>query len=95
MTVQVNGHHIEITPALKQYVDDKIVHRLTKKFDNITNIYINLQVENNTKIKEHVTKVELHIPNMEHLFATHTSEDMYKSIDEVAYKLEKQIDKQQ
>jgi len=35
MQVSLTGHHIEITPALRDYVDNKL-ERLERHFDQVT-----------------------------------------------------------
>lgn len=79
------GHHIEITPALKQYATEKLA-RLEKRGDHITHISIILQVE---KLNQ-IAKATLHVKGAE-IHASHESGDMYASIDGLVDKLDRQI----
>ena len=44
MQVNLTGHHVEITPALKDYLNNKIV-RIERHFDSVTSIKCILTVE--------------------------------------------------
>ena len=44
MQINVSGHHVEVTPALREYTESKL-SRLEKHFDNITNTAVTLSVE--------------------------------------------------
>ncbi|HNM64367.1 MAG TPA: ribosome-associated translation inhibitor RaiA, partial [Accumulibacter sp.] len=37
MNLQVSGHHLEITPALRDYVANKL-ERITRHFDNVIDV---------------------------------------------------------
>lgn len=87
MKVQVRGKNIEVTPALKEYVDKRI-GKLDKYFDDLRDAQVTLIVEKGTH------KVEVTIPvNGMILRGEEGTGDMYASIDLVIEKLEKQINK--
>ena len=44
MRINLSGHHVEITPALKSYVETKLT-RLERHNDRITNVAVILGVE--------------------------------------------------
>ncbi len=44
MQLNLTGHHIEITPALRDYVDNKL-ERLMRHFDQVTTAHCVLTVE--------------------------------------------------
>ncbi len=44
MQVQISGHQIEITPALRDHVQSKL-DRLARHFDNLTSLNVVLSVE--------------------------------------------------
>ncbi|MCB1933837.1 MAG: ribosome-associated translation inhibitor RaiA, partial [Candidatus Accumulibacter sp.] len=44
MNLQVSGHHLEITPALRDYVTGKL-ERITRHFDNVIDVNVILSVE--------------------------------------------------
>ena len=85
MQITVSGHHVDVTPALREYVNNKL-HRLQRHFDNITNTDITLTVE------KLIQKAEgtVHVAGAD-LFAASESEDMYAAIDLLADKLDRQL----
>jgi putative sigma-54 modulation protein len=85
MNINLTGHHIDITPALREYVTTKM-EKIQRYFHNITNIHIILGVD------KLIQKAEAHV-NMARLdiFAQAESEDMYAAIDMMMDKLERQV----
>ncbi|WP_134682760.1 ribosome hibernation-promoting factor, HPF/YfiA family [Brevibacillus migulae] len=89
MRCSIHGDHITITPALKEYVENK-VGRL-EKFDLLTDA-------DDCRVTLRVTKkkhtVEVTIPAGNTMFrAEESSEDMYASVDLVTDKLNRMIRK--
>ena len=86
MKVNVTGVHTEVTPALKDYVMEKI-DKVEKHFPHITNVHVTLTVESKThhkaEVHAHVTKGELH--------ACSDEDDMYAAIDSMMHKLDRQV----
>ncbi len=87
MQLNLTGHHIDVTPAMRSYVSDK-VERLARHFDHVTNIHVVLSVE---KLRQKA-EATLHV-NGGNLFANAEDEDMYAAIDALADKLDRQIKK--
>jgi putative sigma-54 modulation protein len=88
MQLNLSGHHIDITPALRDYVTTKLLERLERHFDNMTNIHVVLTVE---KVRQ-MAEATLHVSGAK-LFADAAHEDMYAAIDMLADKLDKQVKK--
>lgn len=86
-TFTVRGKNIEITPALKDYVE-KRVGKVTKYFDTVGEITVILTVEKG----RHIVEVTVPLNGML-LRGEESTTDMYASIDLVIDKLEKQIEK--
>lgn len=89
MKIQLRGDHLDITEALRDYVEKKI-GRLEKYFDTppVQAVQVTLSVVRDTH------HVEVTMPlNGIMIRAEERSEDMYASIDVVAEKLEGQIRK--
>ena len=87
MSITVRGKNIDITPALRDYVE-KRVSKVTKYFSEVDGINAVLAVEKN----QH--SVEVTVPvNGIILRAHETTGDMYTSIDLVVDKIERQITK--
>lgn len=90
MNYNVRGENIEVTPAIREYVEKKI-GKLERYFTETpnANVHVNLKVYN-----DKTTKVEVTIP-LPHLVlrAEETNADMYAGIDLINDKLERQIRK--
>ncbi len=85
MQVTITGHHLEITEALREYVNSKM-QRLERHFDQVTNINVILAIE------KLVHKAEATVPvNGSNLFANAEDQDMYAAIDALVDKLDRQI----
>jgi putative sigma-54 modulation protein len=85
MQINVSGHHVEVTPAMRDYVNNKFT-RLQRHFDQITNSDVTLTVEKLIQKAE----ATVHITGA-NLFAQSESEDMYAAIDALADKLDRQL----
>lgn len=85
MQLNISGHHLELTPPLKDYVESKF-DRLQRHFDQITNTQVILSVEKMVQKAE----ATVHIAGAD-LFAAAEDEDMYAAIDALADKLDRQL----
>lgn len=87
MNVLVKGRNIDVTPALKEYVEKKI-SKVVKQFKAVDEVVAVLKVAKG----DHT--VEITIPAKGIILrAQETSKDMYSSIDIVCEKIERQIHK--
>ncbi len=87
MQINITGHHVDITPALHAYVEEKL-ERLERHFDNITNAHVILEIEKDRQKAEatiHVSKGQV--------YADAEDGNMYAAIDSLADKLDRQIKK--
>ncbi|WP_275555598.1 ribosome hibernation promoting factor [Mixta sp. Marseille-Q2659] len=87
MQLNITGQHIEITSALRDFVNNKFA-KLEQYSDRITQVHIVLKVERVQQIAEatlHVSGGELH--------ATSEADDMYAAIDGLIDKLARQLTK--
>ena len=85
MQINLTGHHVDITPPMREYVMGKF-ERLERHFDRVTNVHIILSVE---KLRQKA-EAELHL-NGAQVYADHTEEDMYAAIDGMIDKLDRQL----
>lgn len=85
MQINISGHHLDVTEALRDYVDDKFA-RLERHFDQITSIQVILSPEPKT----HKAESTIRIGGAD-LFATAEATDMYAAIDALTGKLDRQI----
>lgn len=87
MQLSVSGQHLDVTPALRDYVNNKM-ERLEHHFDHITKLHVVLTVE---KLRQKA-EATLHASGA-NLFANAEHEDMYAAIDALTDKLDRQIKK--
>lgn len=85
MHIALSGHHVDVTPALKQYVESKF-GRLARHFDHMTNIHVVLSVEKQRQKAE----ANFHVAGAD-VFADEEADDMYAAIDVLVDKLDRQV----
>lgn len=86
MQANITGHHIEITDALRDYVQEKI-KKLERRFANITNIHVVLTFESQAQ-----QKAEAHVDLAKGDIHAHAhADDMYAAIDLMIDKLDRQV----
>lgn len=90
MNLTISGHHLEVTPALRNYVEGKL-DRITRHFDQVVDVKVLLSIENQTE-KERRQKAEcnIHVKGND-MFAESAHEDMYAAVDELMDKLDRQV----
>jgi putative sigma-54 modulation protein len=86
MNYNITGHHLEVTPAIRTYVEDKLVNRVTRHFDHVIDVSVILSVE---KLQQKA-EVNVHMPGKD-IFVEAADGDMYAAIDVLADKLDRQI----
>lgn len=85
MQLTISGHHVDLTPALREYVANKI-DRLERHHDKITNTEVTLSVNKLVQKAE----ARIHVSGAD-LFADSIAEDMYSAIDTLTDKLDRQL----
>ena len=85
MQLTISGHHVDVTPAIRQHVEGKL-EPIQRHDDQITRIEVTLIVERHL----HKAEANLHVAGAD-LFASSESDDMYKAIDSLADKLDRQV----
>ena len=85
MNVDVTGHHVDVTPALRDYVTNRL-RKLERHFDNVTQAHVVLTLEKLKRKAEATIRV-----SGGSLHADAAGEDMYAAIDAMADKLDRQI----
>ncbi|MCB5190169.1 ribosome-associated translation inhibitor RaiA [Methylobacillus arboreus] len=85
MNLHLTGHHLEVTPALREYVQSKLA-RLSNHFDHVIDLKVTLSVEKLVQKAE----ATLHVPGND-LHAESGAESMYSAIDTLADKLDRQV----
>ncbi|HEY9775089.1 MAG TPA: ribosome-associated translation inhibitor RaiA [Planktothrix sp.] len=92
MQLIVTGRNIELTPALKEYLTDKL-QRSQKHFDHALNITALLSVAKNPSVADSQTAEVTIKLNGSVIRGEESTENMYASIDLVADKIERQLRK--
>lgn len=85
MNILVNGRHLEVTPALKAYAEEKI-KKFERYLSNITEATVTMSVEKYSHKVEVLLKA-----NGLMIQAEGVTEEIYSAIDEVVEKLDKQV----
>jgi len=88
MRIEISGHQVEITAALRDYAQDKL-GRLSRHFDNHLEGRVILSVDK----LDHKAEATLQTPGKT-LFADAQAADMYAAIDLLADKLDRLVIKQ-
>ena len=89
MRYNIRGEKVEITDAIRSYIEDKI-GKLDKYFDDAENIDANVVI----KVRGKEQKIEITVPAMHYTLRSEEShDDLYAAIDLTVDKLERQIRK--
>ncbi len=90
MNLTISGHHLDITPSLREYVLTKL-DRVTRHFDQVVDITVLLSFEKLTeKERRHKAEVTLHVKGKD-IFIEQSCEDMYAAVDQLMDKLDRQV----
>lgn len=93
MQIKIQGHGMELTPALKAYAEKKI-GKLDEFFSNIIKAEIILDDRHSRDSKKRqVAEVSMWLAGKKVIRATEAGEDMYAAIDLVAEELKQQLKK--
>ena len=87
MQLNLTGHHVDITPALRDYIQDKL-QRLERHFDHVIDVHCILTVE---KLR-HQAEARVNVSGGT-LFADAVEDDMYAAVDSLVDKLDRQVKK--
>jgi putative sigma-54 modulation protein len=85
MNLTISGHHLDVTPSIREYVLNKL-ERVRRHFDHVIDITVILSVE---KLNQRA-EMTLHMSGKDiHVEAIH--EDMYAALDLLVDKLDRQV----
>jgi putative sigma-54 modulation protein len=87
MDIKVAGHHVDVTPALREYVESKLI-RLERHFDHLTDVHCILSIEK----LEHKAEAIIHLSGTI-IHADSKEADMYAAVDALIDKLDRQVRK--
>ena len=90
MNLTISGHHLEVTPALRSYVQTKL-DRVTRHFDQVIDVSVLLSIEKlPEKERRQKAEVNLHVKGRDIFIASHNA-DLYAAIDDLVDKLDRQV----
>ena len=85
MNLHMTGHHLEITPSIRDYVSSKMI-RINRHFDHVIDVNMILTVE---KLRQKI-EANVHLSGKD-IFVESEDDDMYAAIDLLVDKLDRQI----
>jgi ribosome hibernation promoting factor len=88
MQMQVSGHQVAITPALRDYATGKF-NRIVRHFEHLHDVTVTLSLE---KLL-HKAEATLHCSANKTIHADAFAADMYAAIDALVDKLDRQVKK--
>ncbi|MEO8296490.1 MAG: ribosome-associated translation inhibitor RaiA [Burkholderiales bacterium] len=90
MNLTISGHHLDVTPALREYVLTKL-DRVTRHFDQVVDVNVLLSIEKlKEKERRQRAEVTLHSKGKD-IFVESAHEDLYAAIDQLMDKLDRQV----
>ncbi|MQY51869.1 ribosome-associated translation inhibitor RaiA [Rhodocyclus tenuis] len=87
MNLQISGRHLEVTPAIREYLSVKL-ERVVRHFDHVIDVAATLSVDKLKKKAEvtvHLSGKDIHVEAIE--------EDLYAAMDSLVDKLDRQVQK--
>jgi len=87
MQITITGHHVEVTPALRQYAEEKVA-KVRKYLNTTINAHVTLKVEKLT----HIAEVTIHANGVD-LHGVEKTDSLYSAIDKVMDKIDRQAQK--
>lgn len=85
MQLNLSGHHVEITPSMRSYVEKRL-ERITRHFDQVIDVHFVMSVEK----LEHKAEATVHVSGT-HIHADAVDTNMYASIDALVDKLDRAV----
>jgi putative sigma-54 modulation protein len=85
MNLSISGHHLEVTPSLREYVTVKL-QKIRRHFDQVIDVNVFLSVD---KLRQKA-EIALHVRGKD-IFAESVDDDLYAAIDALVDKLDRQV----
>ena len=85
MNLHLTGHHLEITPAIREYVSTKL-QRITRHFDHLIDLHAIVEKQRS----QFSVEASVHVRGKE-IFCESAHADVYAAIDALADKLDRAI----
>lgn len=84
MNIDVTGHHVDVTQAMRAYVGDKLT-RIERHFDSVNKAHVILSVEKLI----HKAEATVSMPGSNPVFAEAQDSNMYAAIDALTDKIDR------
>ena len=90
MNLTISGHHLELTPAIREHVQSKL-ERIKRHFDHVIDIAVILTVEKlPEKEKRQKAEINLRLRGKD-IHVESVAVDLYAAIDTLIDKLDRQV----
>ena len=90
MNLTISGHHLDVTPAIREYVQNKL-ERITRHFDQVIDSHVILCIDNLTeKEKRQKAEINLRVAG-KILHIKSAAHDLYAAIDMLMDRLDRQV----
>jgi putative sigma-54 modulation protein len=90
MNLTISGHHLDVTPAIRDYVQNKL-ERITRHFDQVIDTHVILAIDNLTeKDKRQKAEINMQLPGKT-VHVESVSQDLYAAIDMLMDRLDRQV----
>jgi len=85
MNLKISGHHLAITPAIRDYLQDKLA-KVSRHFEQVMDVDVILSVDK----LDQKAEAKVHLSGKD-LFCESIDADMYAAIDGLADKLDRAV----
>jgi putative sigma-54 modulation protein len=85
MQLMLTGHHVEITPSMRAYVEKRL-ERITRHFDHVIDVHFVMSVEK----LEHKAEATVHVSG-NNIHVDSIDSNMYAAIDALVDKLDRSV----
>jgi putative sigma-54 modulation protein len=85
MNLNISGHHLDVTPPIRAYVESKL-ERVLRHFDHVIDVHVILSVQ---KLRQ-CAEVTLHTRGKD-IFAQSEHDNLYAAIDSLIDKLDRAV----
>jgi putative sigma-54 modulation protein len=90
MNLTISGHHLDVTPAIRDYVQSKL-ERIIRHFDQVIDTHVILAIDNLTE-KEKRQKAEINMRlSGKTVHVESVAQDLYAAIDMLMDRLDRQV----
>lgn len=90
MNLTISGHHLELTPAIRDHVQTKL-ERIRRHFDHVIDVAVILSVDKLTeKEKRQKAEITMRVRGKD-IHVESISENLYAAIDTLIDKLDRQV----